>query len=58
MRLENGKIYLDGLCIGVVGEDREVIRVLKKAYLKDIFDLAISDEKLKDFRWETYSPEE
>lgn len=58
MRIENEKIYVDDHVIAVIDKGREVVRVLKKCFLKDIIDFAISDEILKDYSWETYSHEE
>lgn len=58
MRIENEKIYVDDHVIAVIDKCREVVRVLKKYFLKDIIDFAISDKILKDYSWETYSHEE
>lgn len=58
MRIENEKIYVDDYVIAVIDKCREVVRVLKKCFLKDVIDFAISDKILKDYSWETYSHEE
>lgn len=58
MRIENEKIYVDDHVIAVIDKYREVVRVLKKCFLKDVIDFAISDKILKDYSWETYSHEE
>lgn len=58
MRIENEKIYVDDHVIAVIDKCREVVRVLKKYFLKDIIDFAVSDKILKDYSWETYSHEE
>lgn len=58
MRIENEKIYVDDHVIAVIDKCREVVRVLKKCFLKDIIDFVISDKILKDYSWETYSHEE
>lgn len=58
MRVENEKIYLDDCIIAVIDRSRDVVRVLKKCFLKDIVDFMISDDILKDYSWETYSYEE
>ena len=58
MRVENEKIYLDDHVIAVIDRCRDVVRVLKKCFIKDIVDFMISDDILKDYSWETYSYEE
>lgn len=58
MRIENEKIYVDDHVIAVIDKCREVVRVLKKCFLKDVIDFAVSDKILKDYSWETYSHEE
>lgn len=58
MRVENEKIYLDDHVIAVIDRCRDVVRVLKKCFIKDIVDFMISDDILKDYSWETYSVEE